>query len=182
MRFLESKLAGAFVVELERIVDDRGFFARSFCRREFEQQGLEPAIAQCNISYNEQQGILRGMHFQTTPHEEAKLVRCTRGSVYDVIVDLRLESETFKQWASFELSADNRRSLYVPRGFAHGFVTLEAHSELTYQMSEFYHPENAAGFRWDDPAIGIDWPVTLPVVLKRDSDLPAFADTDYGRL
>lgn len=169
------------MVEPERIVDDRGFFARSFCRREFEQRGLDPAIAQCNISYNEQRGILRGMHFQTAPYEEAKLVRCTRGSIFDVIVDLRSESRTFKQWVGLELSADNRLSLYVPRGFAHGFVTLEAQSELAYQMSEFYHSEAAMGFRWDDPTIGIDWPVARPVLRKRDANLPLFAETAHGR-
>ena len=121
------------------------------------------------------------MHFQVAPYEEAKLVRCTRGSVYDVIVDLRAGSATYKRWAGFELSADNRRSLYVPCGLAHGFVTLEAQSELAYQMSQYYQPQSARGFRWDDPAIGIEWPVAQPILLQRDADLPLFSETDLGK-
>jgi len=156
--FTETKLKGAFIIEPERLEDERGFFSRTFCVEEFEAHGLNPRLVQCNISFNKRKGALRGMHFQAAPHEEAKLVRCTMGAIYDVIIDLRPDSPTFKQWVAVELTADNRKMLYVPEGFAHGFQTLEGNTEVFYQMSEFYHPESARGVCWDDPAFGVVWP------------------------
>ena len=158
MRFIETRLEGAYIIEPEPIEDERGFFARTFCVREFEAHGLNPCVAQCNISFNKKKGALRGMHYQTEPHAEVKLVRCNRGAIYDVIIDLRPGSPTYKEWVSVELTADNRRMFYVPEGFAHGFQTLTDNSEVFYQMSEFYHPESARGVRWNDPAFGIKWP------------------------
>jgi dTDP-4-dehydrorhamnose 3,5-epimerase len=172
LKFLPTSLAGAFVVELEPIEDERGFFARSFCQNEFRSHGLDPAIAQCNVSLNRRRGTLRGLHYQAPPHEEAKLVRCTRGAIWDVIVDLRDGSATRGRWFAEDLSADNHRALYVPRGFAHGFQTLADDSEVLYQMSEFYRPGSERGIRWDDPAIGIQWPIADPVVSARDRAYP----------
>ncbi|HZW24576.1 MAG TPA: dTDP-4-dehydrorhamnose 3,5-epimerase [Gallionella sp.] len=174
MRFIATPLAGAWLVEPERIADERGFFARTWCREEFVAQGLNPNLVQCNISYNSLRGTLRGMHYQRPPHAEAKLVRCTRGRIYDVIVDLRSGSPTRLQWFGAELSALNRLALYVPEGFAHGFVTLEDDSEVLYQMSEPYHPECAAGVRWDEPAFAINWPIMPEVVSSRDRAYPDF--------
>lgn len=172
MKFVPTPLAGAFVVELEPIEDERGIFARSFCQNEFRARGLDPVVAQCNVSLNRSRGTLRGLHYQVPPHEEAKLVRCTRGAIWDVIVDLREGLPT--RWKSFstELTADNRRALYVPRGFAHGFQTLADDSEVLYQISEFYHPESSRGLRWDDPALGIRWPLPEPMVSARDRAYP----------
>src|SRR5210317_898218 len=144
MTFTETKLKGAFVIDLEPIQDERGFFARTWCKKEFEAHGLNPNLVQCNTSFNKKKGTLRGMHYQTAPYEEAKLIRCTMGSIYDVIIDLRKESETLKQWYACKLTAENRKMLYVPEGFAHGFQTLEDNSEVFYQMTEFYHPEHAS--------------------------------------
>lgn len=174
MIFQPTPLAGAFVVELERRKDERGFFARSFCQQEFERHGLNPRIAQCNVSFNAKRGTLRGMHYQAKPHEEAKLVRCTHGGVWDVIVDLRPDSRTFKLWHGVELSAENGRALYIPEGMAHGFQTLTDDAELLYLMSQFYHPESARGARWDDPAFGIDWPLANPHMSERDRTFPFF--------
>jgi dTDP-4-dehydrorhamnose 3,5-epimerase len=129
---------------------------------------LDPAVAQCNISFNEKAGTLRGVHYQTAPHEETKLVRCTRGVIYDVVVDIRRDSLTYLKWYAVELSAENRRMLFIPRGFAHGFQTLVDHSEVSYMMSEFYHPESARGLRWDDPALAIKWPLANPIISERD--------------
>jgi dTDP-4-dehydrorhamnose 3,5-epimerase len=168
MRFVETPLKGAFVVELERIEDERGFFARSFCEREFAEQGLVPRFVQCNLSYNRSKGTLRGMHYQAEPHPEAKLVRCTFGAIFDVIVDIRPASPTVHRWFGTELSASNRRMLFIPTGFAHGFQCLTDDAEVFYQMSEFYHPECARGLRWDDPRLGIGWPLPNPVVSQRD--------------
>ncbi len=176
MKFVPTPLDGAFVVEPELISDDRGFFARSFCQNEFRAHGLDPAAVQCNISFNSKRGTLRGLHFQAKPHEEAKLVRCTRGAIWDVIVDLREDSPTRYRWFSAELSADNHQALFVPAGFAHGFQTLVDDSEVLYQMSEFYHPESARGLRWDDPAIGISWPCSDPVLSPRDRSYPLLAN------
>lgn len=162
---------GAFLIEPAPIADERGFFARTFCVKEFEAQGLNPCVVQCSISYNKKKGTLRGMHYQLAPHAEAKLIRCIRGAIYDVIIDLRPDSTTFRQWLATELTADNRRMLYVPEGFAHGFQTLEDDTEVFYQMSEFYAPEYAAGVRWDDAAIGIAWPETVNrIVSTRDQN------------
>lgn len=174
MIFQETKLKGAYIIEPERLEDERGFFARTFCQKEFEKQGLNHRFVQCNISFNKKKATLRGMHYQVAPHEEAKIVSCARGAIYDVIVDLRPGSPTFKQWFSVELTADNRKALYIPEGFAHGFQTLEDETEIFYQMSEFYHPESARGLRYDDPAFGIEWPVEACVVASKDRSFGSF--------
>jgi dTDP-4-dehydrorhamnose 3,5-epimerase len=170
--FTETELKGAFIIEPERLEDERGFFARTFCAMEFEAHGLNPRLVQCSISFNTKRGTLRGMHYQVPPHAEAKLVRCTMGAIYDVIIDLRRESSTFKQWLATELTAETRRMLYVPNGFAHGFQTLEDNTEVYYQMSEFYHPEYARGIRWDDPVFGIEWPLVAPILSEKDQGYP----------
>ena len=175
MIFLESRLRGAFVVELEKNEDNRGFFARSWCEKEFLALNLDPAITQCNISFNRSKGTLRGMHYQAAPFAEAKLVRCTAGSVYDVIIDLRPDSATYKQHVVEVLSADNHKMMYVPAGFAHGFQTLEDNTEVFYQMSQFYSPEHARGVRYNDPAFGISWVVSDVVISDRDRDYPDFS-------
>jgi len=174
MIFTETKLKGAYIIELELLEDERGFFARSFCQKEFEEHGLNPRIVQCNISYNKKKGTLRGMHYQAAPNEEAKLVSCIRGAIYDVIIDLRPDSTTHCQWFAVELSAENYKMLYVPEGFAHGFQTLEDNTVVFYQMFEFYHPECARGVRWDDPAFRIRWPLSNRVMSKKDQSYPAF--------
>jgi dTDP-4-dehydrorhamnose 3,5-epimerase len=174
MIFTETKLKGAFIIDLEPIQDERGLFARTWCKKEFEAHGLNPDLVQCNTSFNKKKGILRGMHYQTAPYEEAKLVRCTMGAIYDVIIDIRKESNTYLQWFACELTAENRHMLYVPEGFAHGFQTLEDNTEIFYQMSEFYYPEYAQGIRWDDPIIGIDWPATEKIISNRDKSYPEF--------
>ena len=168
MIFRETKLKGAFIIELERLEDERGFFARTWCQLEFEAHGLNPRLVQCNVSFNKEKGTLRGMHYQIAPHAEAKLVRCTMGAIYDVILDLRPDSPTFKEWLGVELTAENRRILYVPEGFAHGFQTLEDNTEVFYQMSEFYHPECARGVRWDDPALAVEWPIENAITSAKD--------------
>lgn len=168
MIFTETKLKGAFILEPEKLKDDRGFFARSWCQREFESYGLNSRMVQCSISLGEQKGTLRGMHYQLAPYEEAKLVRCTNGSIYDAIIDLRPESPTFKQYVGLVLTALNYKMLYVPEGFAHGFVTLEDKTEVFYQMSEFYSAEHSRGVRWNDPAFGIAWPLVPSTMSDRD--------------
>lgn len=174
MIFTETKLKGAYIIEPDRLEDERGFFARTFCQEEFKALGLNPCVAQSNISFNKHKNTLRGMHYQITPHEEAKLVRCTMGVIYDVIIDLRSASITFKQWVSVELKAENRRMIYVPEGFAHGFQTLEDNTEVFYQMTEFYHPECARGVRWNDPAFGIEWRNDSLAVSIKDQKYPDF--------
>jgi dTDP-4-dehydrorhamnose 3,5-epimerase len=175
MRFIELDLKGAYLIEPDRLEDERGFFARTWCRREFEACGLTSRLVQCNISFNRRRGTLRGMHYQAEPHSETKLVRCTRGAIYDVIIDLRPSSPTFKRWVSAELTADNRRMLYIPEGFAHGLQTLVDDTEVLYQMSEFYVPEAARGVRWDDPAFDIRWPpVEERVMSEKDRTYPDF--------
>jgi dTDP-4-dehydrorhamnose 3,5-epimerase len=175
MKFIETKLKDAYIIEVELIEDERGFFARSWCQNEFKERGLNPNLMQCNISFNKKKGTLRGMHYQVPPYEEAKLVRCTRGAIYDVAIDLRPESETFKQWVAVELTAENCRMLYIPEGMAHGFQTLEDNSEVFYQMTEFYVPESAKGFRWDDPVWNIDWPTCdRRVISDKDRNYPDF--------
>jgi dTDP-4-dehydrorhamnose 3,5-epimerase len=156
--FEQTRLSGAFFVDLERREDSRGFFARTWCANEFADHGLTTEVVQANISFNPRQGTLRGMHFQRAPHAETKLVRCTRGAIYDVVVDLRRDSDTYKEWVGVELSADNRRALFVPEGFAHGYQTLVPDAEVFYQVSEYYTPGAEGGVRWDDPAFGIEWP------------------------
>ncbi len=172
MIFTETKLKGAFIIEPEKLEDERGFFARTWCQREFLTRRLNGRLVQCNVSFNKQRGTLRGMHYQAPPHEEAKLVRCTRGSIYDVIIDLRPASSTFKQWVAVELTADNRRMIYIPEGIANGFQTLEDNSEVFYQMSEFYAPESARGVRWNDPAFAIQWPEAQRIISQRDQNYP----------
>lgn len=179
MKFTESRLSGLFVVEIEPRVDERGFFARSWCAREFSEHGLNARIVQCNISMNATAGTLRGMHFQRIPHEEAKLIRCTRGSLYDVAIDLRADSPTFLQWFGETLSAENRRMIYIPPGFAHGFVTLENETEVSYQMTEFYEPGAGCGVRWDDPLFGIRWPREPSVIAERDRSYPDAGEADF---
>jgi dTDP-4-dehydrorhamnose 3,5-epimerase len=175
VKFSPTALAGACIIDIEPVPDERGFFARSWCREEFAKHGLNPDLAQCSISFNKKHGTLRGMHYQAKPHEETKVVRCTRGAIYDVIVDLRPESSTFRKWIAVELSADNRRMLYVPPGFAHGFQSLVDDTEVFYQISTFYHPESARGARWNDPAFGIEWPVTERVISDKDRQYPDFS-------
>lgn len=178
MIFTETGLLGAFVVKIQRHEDDRGFFARSFCAREFEAHGLNPELVQCNISYNAKRGTLRGMHYQAPPFEEAKLVRCTMGALYDVIVDLRPDSATFKNSFGVVLTPKDRNMLYVPEGFAHGFLTLADDTEVFYQMSQFYAPDAARGFRWNDPAFALTWPEEVRVISERDEAYPAYESND----
>jgi dTDP-4-dehydrorhamnose 3,5-epimerase len=175
VRFVPTELPGAYVVELERHVDERGFFARAWCGDEFEAAGVTSALAQCSISRNTSAGTLRGMHFQTHPHEEAKLVRCTRGSIHDVIIDLRPESSTHRRWIGVDLDAASGRALYVPEGFAHGFQTLEDDTDVLYMISTPYAPGSAAGVRWDDPAFGIVWPdASARTISERDRAWPRY--------
>jgi dTDP-4-dehydrorhamnose 3,5-epimerase len=174
MIFSETRLPGAFIVDLEKRVDERGFFARGWCQHEFEEHGLVAHVAQTNISYSQRRGTLRGMHSQAEPYAEAKLVRCTRGAIYDVIIDLRPASPTHRQWVGVELTQPNYRMLYVPEGFAHGFITLEADTEVTYQVSQFYTPAAERGVRWDDPAFGIRWPVAVQVISDKDRSWPDY--------
>jgi dTDP-4-dehydrorhamnose 3,5-epimerase len=162
------------VIEPEKHEDQRGFFARTFCQREFESHGLNTRVAQCNLSFSKRKGTLRGMHFQIAPFAEAKLIRCTAGSIYDVIIDLRPSSPAFRQHFAVELSAGNHRMLYVPEEFAHGFQTLEDNTEVFYQMSQFYSAEHARGVRWDDPAFGIVWPTGERTIIERDRSYPDF--------
>jgi dTDP-4-dehydrorhamnose 3,5-epimerase len=174
MIFQETKLKGAFIIEPERLEDERGFFARSFCRQEFKRLGIDFNISQCNISFNKNKGTLRGMHYQSAPYEEAKLISCTKGKIYDVIIDLRKDSAAYCQWQAIELSDENYKMLYVPKGFAHGFQTLADNTAVLYQMSEFYHPESAQGVRWSDPAFGIKWPLSNSVISEKDMNYKDF--------
>jgi dTDP-4-dehydrorhamnose 3,5-epimerase len=174
--FQETPLAGAFVIDVEPIADERGFFARTWCQREFAERGLDTRLAQCSVSFNARAGTLRGLHYQVAPHEEVKIVRCTSGSIFDVIVDLRPHSPTYTAHYAVTLSAANRRMLYVPRGCAHGFETLEDATEVFYQMSDSYAPESSRGVRWNDPAFGIVWPSTEHRIMnKRDQMYPNFS-------
>ena len=172
MKFEPAPLKDAWVITLEKLVDERGYFARAFCRKELEDHGINAHVAQCNSSYNDLKGTLRGMHFQTEPAVETKLVRCWRGSMYDVIVDLRPESPTYLQHFGIELTQQNMKMLFVPRGFAHGFLTLEDETEAFYTVSEFYTPSCDAGIRHDDPALGIQWPLAVQVISQKDSSWP----------
>jgi dTDP-4-dehydrorhamnose 3,5-epimerase len=179
--FEETPLSGSWLIDLDRIEDVRGFFARAFCSKEFAARGLEPEFVQCNISYNGRRGTLRGMHYQRTPFEEAKLVRCTAGAIHDVIVDLRPGSPTFAQHFGAALTAANRRMLFIPKGFAHGFLTLEDDSEVFYQMSSAYVPGSAAGLRFDDPGLDIAWPAAVNVISDRDLEFPPFDAERFSR-
>lgn len=177
MVFTETQLKGAFVIDLERQEDERGFFARTFCTDAFQARGLNARLVQCSISFNKARGTLRGMHWQDPPHAECKLVRATRGAIYDVIIDLRPNMPTFKQYLAFELTAENRRELYVPEGFAHGFQTLEDNTEVFYQMSAAHAPGLGRGVRWNDPAFGIEWPaVERRIMNERDASYPDFKE------
>jgi dTDP-4-dehydrorhamnose 3,5-epimerase len=174
MTFHETKISGLFEIHLEPKSDERGFFARSWCEKEFVAHGLNSRLVQCSISFNTRRGTLRGIHYQAAPFAETKLVRCTRGVIYDVVIDLRPQSPTFKAWNAVVLSAENRHMVYVPEGCAHGFLTLEDESEIFYQMSEIYNAESARGVRWDDPAFRIGWPEKVQVISKRDRSYPDF--------
>lgn len=174
MKFLPTSVQGAYIVEVEPRTDERGLFARTFCQREFERRGLETRIAQCNLSFNPRRGTLRGLHFQRAPHAEAKLVRCTRGRVFDIALDLRSDSATYKRWHGAELSAENHAALYIPPGCAHGYLTLEDSCEVSYQVSEFYDPASEGGVRWDDPAFSIRWPIAVEVISAKDRGYPDY--------
>jgi dTDP-4-dehydrorhamnose 3,5-epimerase len=179
VRFVPTTLAGAYVIEQERHVDERGFFARTWCAREFEEHRLEPCLAQCSVSFNHRRRTLRGLHYQAPPYAEVKIVRCTRGALFDVAVDLRPDSPTFRRWVGVELSEDSGRALYVPRGFAHGFYTLADATEVAYMISTPYNPEAARGIRWDDSFHGVVWPGPVEVIASRDRGYP---DLDAERL
>jgi dTDP-4-dehydrorhamnose 3,5-epimerase len=172
LKFVETPIAGLFVVEIEPRNDDRGFFARSFCVDEFQAHGLERTVDQCNVSFNAKAGTLRGLHYQVEPHGEAKLVRCTRGAIFDVAVDIRPGSNTYLKWYAADLTSENRRMMFIPQGFAHGFQTLVDESEVFYLMFESYHPESARGLRWDDPRIGIAWPLAELIISEKDRLYP----------
>jgi dTDP-4-dehydrorhamnose 3,5-epimerase len=173
VKFEELSIPGAFVLEPERLEDERGFFARTWSREELAGRGLSAELVQCGIAYNVRKGTVRGMHFQAAPHAEVKLVRCTMGVIYDVIVDLRPDSPSYRKWAAVELTAENRRMLYIPVGLAHGYQTLADDTEVLYQMSEYYHPESARGVRWDDPAFGVRWPMREGITIcERDATYP----------
>ena len=174
MIFTATQLDGAWLIDLEPREDERGFFARIWCRHELAAQGLDTEIAQESLSFNRYRGTVRGLHFQRPPHEETKIVRCTRGGIFDVIVDLRCWSPSYLRWQGFELTAENRKALYVPKGFAHGFQTLADSAEIVYQISEFYAPNSAGGYRYDDVAFGIAWPLHVAMISERDLSWPAF--------
>jgi dTDP-4-dehydrorhamnose 3,5-epimerase len=174
MIFTETKLKGAFEIEIKRISDDRGFFGRSWCARELEEHGLKTNHCQSNTSLSLKKGTLRGMHYQVHPYQETKLIRCTRGRILDVIIDLRPVSPTYRQWVAVELSQDNYKMLYVPEDFAHGFLTLEDNCEVTYVVTQFYTPGAEAGIRWNDPAFGIEWPFEPSVISEKDRNHPDY--------
>ena len=180
MQFAETRLPRVFIIDLDRVEDDRGFFARSWCAEEFRREGLAASLSQCNVSFNRSRGTLRGMHLQIAPHEEAKLVRVTRGAIFDVALDLRPESPRFREWFGVRLDAENRRALYVPEGVAHGFLSLEDDSEVFYQMSQPHAPTSARGFRHDDPAFGIEWPEPVVHISDRDRSHPFFEPMTAG--
>jgi dTDP-4-dehydrorhamnose 3,5-epimerase len=176
--FSETKLEGAFVIDLDRKEDNRGFFARAFCQREFEEYGLEPVIAQANLAFNRRKGTMRGMHFQFPPAIETKLVRCTRGAILDIIVDLRPESPTYLEHVAVELSADNHRALYVPGRFAHGYQVQEDVTETSYQVGEFYAPGHEGGLRYDDPALDLSWPLPVSEISEKDRVWPLLSEVE----
>lgn len=182
MRFHPLDLPGACLIELEKLEDERGYFARSWCRREFEAHGLDTQLVQCNVSFNRQRGTLRGLHYQVPPAAETKLVRCTRGEIYDVILDLRPDSETFLRWAARVLTPENGRMMYVPKGFAHGFQTLADDTEVFYQMGAYYAPDRARGVRWDDPLFEIEWPEPVTTLSEKDRTYPDSHAADFEPL
>lgn len=179
MRFTPTQLKGAYVLEIEPYQDERGFFARTWCQQEFNEWGLDANLVQCSISFNQKKGTLRGMHFQLPPFAETKLVRCTKGAIYDVIIDLRQDSETFLQWVGVELTAENRKALYVPKGFAHGFQTLDDNTEVLYQISQFYAPEYARGLRWNDRTFEITWREPVSVISEKDCNYEDYTPSQF---
>jgi|TARA_B110000495_G_C22837534_1_gene488503 dTDP-4-dehydrorhamnose 3,5-epimerase len=176
MEFTKISLEGAYIIEIEKIEDERGFFARSWDKEEFKKKKLDCNLLQCSISFNKKKGTIRGLHYQLAPFEETKLVRCTRGKIYDVIVDLRKSSKTYKKWVGVELSENNHKIMYIPKGFAHGFQTLKDDSEIFYQISEYHKPKYYAGVCWNDPSFNIKWPIELSVISKKDSSYPFYTD------
>jgi len=174
MEFIETELNEAYIIELEEHVDERGFFARTFCVNEFAEEGIDFNPVQRNLSYNKFKHTLRGMHYQESPYEEAKLVSCVRGSMYDVIIDIREDSTTLDKWIGVELTASNRKMLFVPKGFAHGFLTLEDDTEVSYLMSDFYKPGVGRGIKWDDPYFNIKWPAEVSVISDKDRNWPTY--------
>jgi dTDP-4-dehydrorhamnose 3,5-epimerase len=174
MIYEETTLKGVFVIGAEKLVDERGFFARAWCQNGFKNHSLTSSFVQANISFNNKTGTLRGMHYQVAPYEEIKLVRCTRGAIYDVVIDLRPISPTYKRWVGVELTADNYNMLYVPEGCAHGFQTLSDDAEVFYQVSQFYSPAHERGIRYNDPAFGIDWPMEVQIISDKDMNWPEF--------
>lgn len=174
MKFTETRLPDAYVVDLQKMEDERGFFARAFCRSEFEQHGMVPDVVQANMSWNPTRGTLRGMHYQHHPYQETKFIRCTRGAIYDVIIDLRKDSPGYGQWVGVELTADNRSALFVPRDFAHGFITLTDDTEVLYLVSQSYQPGSEGGIRWDDPHFNIDWPIDPVCISEKDANWPDY--------
>jgi dTDP-4-dehydrorhamnose 3,5-epimerase len=173
--FSAARIAGAWLIDIEQLGDERGFFARTWCQRELTAHGLDAGIAQESISWNRHKGTTRGLHFQRPPHDEVKIVRCTRGAIFDVIIDIRPDSPTFRHWQGVELSADNHRAFYVPKGCAHGFQTLADETEVAYVISAFYAPEAAAGYRYNDPAFGISWPLPVTIISENDLRWPDFS-------
>jgi len=170
MIFSETKLSGAYIIEIEKEEDNRGFFARTFDKNEFSKIGLDSKFVQFSISYNKKKGTIRGMHYQTEPYEESKIVKCTKGSIFDIIIDLRPNSKTLKKWFSIELNANNHKMLYVPKGFAHGFQTLEDDSEVFYQISQYYNSEHSMRIRWDDKTFQINWPLEISTISEKDKN------------
>jgi dTDP-4-dehydrorhamnose 3,5-epimerase len=180
MLFTETELPGAFIIGLERHFDERGFFARAFCEQELAAHGLPTHFPQCNLSYNAKRGTLRGMHYEAPPSSECKLVRCVTGAIQDVIIDLRAGSPTFAKWTSVDLSADNAQMLFVPAGFAHGFLTLSAETNVFYHMGDFFKPGSARGTRWNDPRFGVVWQFSPSVISERDANYPDFEPKTAG--
>ena len=168
MKFLETKFKGVYLIEIEKNLDERGFFARTFDKKQFLELGLDVDLFQCNVSFNKKTGTLRGMHYQSSPYEEIKIVRCTQGKIFDVIIDLRSNSPTFRKWISFELSSKNHKMIYIPKGFAHGFQTLEDNTEIFYHMSDYYMPKYANGIAWNDKSVKIKWPIENPILSVND--------------
>lgn len=181
MIFSETKLKGAYLVEIKKLEDERGFFGRAWCREEFEEAGLNADIRQINTSYTVKKGTIRGMHYQVDPYQETKFIRCTRGRIYDVIIDLRPDSPTFMEWIGHELSAENLKMVYVPENFAHGIVSLEDHSEIYYPVTQFYTPGSERGIRYNDPAFNIDWPVEITLVSEKDLSHPDFDINNFHK-
>lgn len=176
MIITETSLEGVYIIDIEKIIDHRGFFARSWCKDELSALGLSHDLVQCNISFNNKKGTLRGIHYQVFPFQETKIVRCVKGEMIDIIVDLRPDSKTYTQWISIHLSAQSYRAVYIPKGFGHGLQTLEDNTEIFYHMSEYHHPESSRGVRWNDPTLNIDWPLEVSVISTKDQNLPLLRD------